>query len=133
MMKRRIDAHRANEFAAIAAAEKKRPLVRREQEMRYGQRRRCLAGAADCEIAEADHRHAGRRALRLNAAPRHRAIKGGKGREQAAAALAPPEGGLAHHSMIPKKPAPDLIRGGCRFSDKIMRITKMPVALGGVG
>jgi len=24
-------------------------------------------------------------------------------------------------SMIPKKPAPDLIRGGDRFSDKIMR------------
>ena len=23
--------------------------------------------------------------------------------------------------MIPKKPAPDLIRGGNRFSDKIMR------------
>ena len=23
--------------------------------------------------------------------------------------------------MIRKKPAPDLIRGGCRFSDKIMR------------
>jgi len=23
--------------------------------------------------------------------------------------------------MIPKKPAPDLIRGGDRFSDKIMR------------
>jgi hypothetical protein len=22
--------------------------------------------------------------------------------------------------MIPKKPAPDLIRGGCRFSEKIM-------------
>jgi hypothetical protein len=27
--------------------------------------------------------------------------------------------------MIPKKPAPDLIRGGRRFSDKIMRNKKM--------
>jgi hypothetical protein len=25
-------------------------------------------------------------------------------------------------SMIPKKPAPDLIRGGNRFSEKIMRL-----------
>src|SRR5580704_19466139 len=121
-MKRRIDAHRSGEFSAIAAAEKKRPLVHRKQKMRHSQRRRSLAGAAGREIAEADHRHARRLALRLNAAPRHRAINGGKRREQAAAALAPPEGGLAHHSMISKKPAPDLIRGGYRFSDKIMRI-----------
>jgi hypothetical protein len=26
----------------------------------------------------------------------------------------------SHQSMIPKKPAPDLIRGGYRFSEKIM-------------
>src|ERR1700722_17012529 len=127
-MKRRIDAHRPGEFAAIAAAEKKRPLVCRKQKMRHCERRRRLAGAAGGEIAEADHRDAGRLTLRLNASPRHRAINGGQGSEQAAAALAPPEGGLAHHSMIPKKPAPDLIRGGYRFSDKIMRITKKPVA-----
>src|SRR5580704_16934547 len=120
-MKRRIDAHRTGKFAAIAAAEKKRPLVHRKQEMRHRERRRRFAGG---EIAEADHRHAGRLALRLNASPRHRAINGGQGGEQAAAALAPPEGGFAHHSMIPKKPAPDLIRGGYRFSDKIMRIAK---------
>ena len=30
-------------------------------------------------------------------------------------------GRLIGKSMIPKKPAPDLIRGGNRFSDKIMR------------
>src|SRR5579862_1354821 len=128
-MKRRIDAHRSGEFSAIAAAEKERPLMRRKQKMRYQKRRRRLAGAAGGEIAEADHRHAGRLALRLNARPRHRAINRGQGREQAAAALAPPEGRLAHHSMIPKKPAPDLIRGGYRFSDKIMRITKKLFAL----
>jgi hypothetical protein len=28
--------------------------------------------------------------------------------------------------MIPKKPAPDLIRGGHRFSDKIMRKYNKP-------
>jgi hypothetical protein len=28
--------------------------------------------------------------------------------------------GIARESMIPKKHAPDLIRGGCRFSEKIM-------------
>src|SRR3984957_17245988 len=115
-MKRRIDAHRAGELAAINAAEKERPLARREQEMRHRQRRRRLAGAAGGEIAEADHRHAGWLALRLNAPPRHRAINGGKGRKQAAATFAPPEGGLAHHSMIPKS--------GYRFSDKIMRILR---------
>src|ERR1700731_4536228 len=96
-MKRRIDAHRSGELAAIAAAEKKRPLVHGEQEMRHRQRRRRLAGAAGGEIAEADHRHAGRLALRLNAPPRYRAINGGQGREHAAATFAPPEGGLAHH------------------------------------
>src|SRR3984957_12433304 len=84
--------------------------------MRHRQRRRRLAGAAGREIAETDHRHAGWLALRLNAPPRHRAINGSQGREQAAAAFAPPEGRLAHHSMIPKS--------GYRFSDKIMRITK---------
>jgi hypothetical protein len=30
------------------------------------------------------------------------------------------ENARAHQSMIPKKPALDLIRGGCRFSEKIM-------------
>src|SRR5580704_6741412 len=120
-MKRRIDAHRSGEFSAVTAAEKERPLMRRKQKMRYQKRRRRLAGAAGGEIAEADHRHAGRLALRLNARPRHRAINRGQGREQAAAALAPPEGRLAHHSMIPKS--------GYRFSDKIMRITKKLVAL----
>src|SRR5580700_2954300 len=115
-MKRRIDAHRTGEAAAIATAEKKRPLVHRKQQMRHRERRRRFAGAAGGEIAEADHRHAGRLALRLNASPRHRAVNGGQGGEQAAAALAPPEGGFAHHSMIPKS--------GYRFSDKIMRITK---------
>src|SRR5580704_5004710 len=103
MMKRRIDAHRSGEAAAIAAAEKKRPLVHRKQKMRHRQRRRRLAGAAGCEIAEADHRHAGWLTLRLNAAPRHRAIKGGKWREQAAAAFAPPEGRLAHHDALCSK------------------------------
>jgi hypothetical protein len=33
--------------------------------------------------------------------------------------------------MIPKKPAPDLIRGGYRFSDKIMLKQKEPKALPG--
>ena len=27
---------------------------------------------------------------------------------------------IVHQSMIPKKPAPDLIRGGSRFSEEIM-------------
>src|SRR3984957_2847050 len=84
--------------------------------MHHCERRRRLAGAAGGEITEADHRYAGGLAVRLNAPPRHRAINGGKGREQAAATLAPPEGGLAHHSMIPKS--------GYRFSDKIMRILR---------
>src|SRR3984957_20085625 len=92
--------------------------------MRHRQRRRRLAGAAGGEIAETDHRHARWLALCLNAPPRHRAIDGGKGRKQAAAAFAPPEGGLAHHSMIPKS--------GYRFSDKIMRISKTLFALGEV-
>jgi len=30
-------------------------------------------------------------------------------------------GQLCPQSIIPKKPAPDLIRGGTRFSEKIMR------------
>src|SRR5580704_14273278 len=124
MMKRRIDAHWPGEFAAIAAAEKKRPLVYRKHQMRHRERRRRLAGAAGREIAKADHRYAGGLALRLNAPPRHRAVNGGQGSEQAAAALAPPEGGLAHHSMIPKS--------GYRFSDKIKRISKTLFALGEV-
>src|ERR1700722_4264606 len=102
-MKRGIAAPRPGELAAVAAAEKERPLARREQEMRHRQRRRRLAGAAGREIAETDHRHAGWLALRLNAAPRHRAIDGGKGRKQAAAAFAPPEGGLAHHDALCSK------------------------------
>src|ERR1700686_1459237 len=99
-MKRRIDAHRSGELAAIAAAEKERPLVYRKQERRPRERRRRLAGAAGREIAEADHRHAGALALRLNAPPCHRAVNGGKGSEQAAAAVAPPEGGLAHQDAL---------------------------------
>jgi hypothetical protein len=31
---------------------------------------------------------------------------------------------VARASMIPKKPAPDVIRGGYRFSDKIMLDTQ---------
>jgi len=33
--------------------------------------------------------------------------------------------------MIPKKPAPDLIRGGNRFSEKIMRKQARPNKKGG--
>src|ERR1700688_4030777 len=99
-MKRRIDTQRSGEFAAIAAAEKERPLVHRKQKMRHRERRRGLASAAGGEIAEADHRHAGAEALRLNAPPRHSTINGGKGSKQPAAAFPPPEGGLAHHDAL---------------------------------
>jgi hypothetical protein len=30
--------------------------------------------------------------------------------------------------MTPKKPAPDLIQGGHRFSEKVMRLQKPPAA-----
>src|SRR5271170_2774584 len=99
-MKRRIDAHRSGELAAIAAAEEERPLVHRQQKTRHRERGRRLAGAAGGEIAQADHWHAGALALRLNASPSYRAINGRQGREQAAAALAPPEGRLAHHDAL---------------------------------
>src|SRR5208337_4111283 len=36
-------------------------------------------------------------------------------------------------SMIPKKPAPDLIRGGPRFSEKIMLQRKTAALFGGLG
>jgi len=94
---RRIDAHRAGKPSAVAAAEEEWPLARREEEMGDRKRSRRLAGAADGEVAEANHRHTGAAAVRLHAHGRHRAIDRGQGREQAACAGSPPEGRLAQH------------------------------------
>jgi hypothetical protein len=90
------------------------------QKTRYRERRRRFAGAADGQIAEADHRHAGGVARRLHTHCSDRTVNGGKRCEKTSCAGLPPEGRRAHQSMIPKKPARDLIRGGCRFSEKIM-------------
>ena len=89
---------RTGEAAAIAAAQTKRPFAGRLQHFGQHHRGRRLARAAEREIADAQHRHAGARAL-----PRHpprgdSAIAGGGRRQQARsqARLAPPEGGLTH-------------------------------------
>ena len=61
----RIDHFRTGEAAAIAAAQTKRPLAGRLQHFGEHHRGRRLAGAAEREIADAQHRHAGARALPL--------------------------------------------------------------------
>jgi hypothetical protein len=71
------------------------------QKLRDRDRRRRLAGAADSEIAEANHRHAGALATRSHAQARHRAIERRKWREQNSRAGPPPKVRLAvDHGMI---------------------------------
>ena len=70
---RRIDLHRAGRAAAIAAAEHERPPAGRRQHLRDRNRGRRLAGAAQRQIADADHRNARvARPAAPSAAPRPR-------------------------------------------------------------
>jgi hypothetical protein len=119
-MDRGIDAHGAGKASAVTAAQEERAFVRGEKEPSHCERCRRLAGATDGRIAEADHRHASAATLPTHAERRHRAIDARERAEQAAAAGPPPKGGLSHQCMIPNKLAPDLIRGGNRFPEKIM-------------
>ena len=84
---RRVDPHRARRAAAIAAAQKERPLAGGRQQPRDRDRGRRLAGAAEREIADADDRNAGARPrlrMRARRRPRHRRAR--------AAPAAPPQG-----------------------------------------
>ena len=95
--------------------------MRGEEKTRDRKRRRCLAGAADREVAEANDRQADAAALRLQSQRRHRSVEPGKRTEQTSFSRLPPGGGLAHQSMTPKKPVPDLVPRGNRFSPTVMR------------
>jgi hypothetical protein len=77
------------------------------------ERRRRLAGAADRQVAKTDDRDAGTAARLPHPQPCCRAVKGRQGTEQTSSPRLPPEGGLAHQSMIPKS--------GSRFSAQIIR------------
>jgi hypothetical protein len=75
---RGIDAHRAAQSSAIPAAEEKWPLMRGEEKAPDRKRRRCLAGAADGEITEANDRQADAAALCLQSQRRHRSVEPGE-------------------------------------------------------
>ena len=64
-----IDRERTGKLAAIAAAEERGPLAGRHEHAGDRKRGRRLAGAADGQIADADHRHAGARPRCLSRAP----------------------------------------------------------------
>ena len=99
---RRVHAQGPGNLAAIAAAEKDHPPPGIDQHPRQGERGRCLAGAADGEIADADHRHAGRCAAACHAIGGDGAIGGGKGRQRQGfeACIAPPERGFTHRASF---------------------------------
>ena len=63
-MPRRIDPHRPGQASAIAARQEIRTFVRGEEEASDLERCRRFAGAADGEVAQANHRHAGSPASR---------------------------------------------------------------------
>ena len=74
-----------------------------EEEFSDSERRRRLAGAADRQIAEADHRNADALPWRLHTQRGHGAIDGGERTEHAATAGPPPKVGLTHERI----PAPE--------------------------
>ena len=97
-MLQRIDPHRAGEPPAIAAREEDRCFTGGREHARDGQRRRCLAGATDGWIADADDRHAGAHAVSSQPMGSHRAIDRRQRRQHrgGGAALPPPERWLTH-------------------------------------
>ena len=74
VIQRRIDAPRPGLGSAVAAAEAERRLAGLGQHTRQQQRGRRLASTAEGEVANADHRHAGARALARHAARSDRAV-----------------------------------------------------------
>ena len=66
----RLDPFRSGDAAAIAAGEEEHVLAGRGQHLRDGDGGRRLAGAAEGEIADADDRHAGARAVGASCAAR---------------------------------------------------------------
>jgi len=95
-MDRRIDADRASEPPAIAAAQKERALAGGVEELRDRQSRRSFPGPADGEIAQADNWQAGVPGSRPHAQSRHGAVNRCQRRQRRACSGSPPEGRLAH-------------------------------------
>jgi hypothetical protein len=93
-----IDADRTGDAPAIAARQKERAMARRQQEPRQRDGGGGFAGAAQCEITDADDRD-----RRLAAWPRHVSchdcpVAGAYRRKQGRSrtVLSPPEGGITH-------------------------------------
>ncbi len=98
---RRIDTHRSGQASAIAARQEKRPFVRGEKKSSDLQRCGSFAGAADRQVAEADHRHAGAPPSRAHARRCRHAVDGADGAEPPPATVRiPPEGRFAHQSLV---------------------------------
>src|SRR5579883_2301113 len=93
-----VDHERTTPLAAVAAAEHDRPLAELAEDVCQRQHGRGLAGAAEMIVADADHRHAGLKALALHALGRNRAIERAERPEQTRCEGSGPvpEGRLTH-------------------------------------
>src|SRR6266404_4454270 len=101
-MPRRIDQERTGKRSAIAAAEKDRPLARRREHPRNGERGRRFAGAPDGQIADANDGGTGTLAISAKSPLRHSPVNRCQWREQGGSkrALAPPERRLTHGARV---------------------------------
>ncbi len=109
----RIDQFRSGDAAPIAAAETEWLLTRLSQRLRQSYHCRRLAGPAQCEIADTEHRQFRARALTRHASRGDRAIAGSHGGEQGdpEPGFLPPEARLTHGRFVaPVEVATDRVR-----------------------
>ena len=91
-----VNPDRAGELSAIAAAQKKRALMRGMQELRHRKSRRSFAAAADGKVAQADNRQAGVPAAAPHPQTCYRAVERSQRGQRPACSRAPPKRRLAH-------------------------------------